>query len=253
MTTTHSKFSKVGFLEDQRPFFDQLIENDWNSYLNDEWDAVRTEECQKIIQHLPISPATILDIGCGCGFHDKVFASSAFVKKVVGVDYSEKSISRANESYPHPKIQRKVSNILDEYKELRSEIGTFDLVCSFQVIEHVKDAAAFLEIHKDFTSPGGYIAIGTPNWKTITNRIKQAIGVAPALSDPMHYREFTPSDLDDLARKIDLAPVAHFGLRASLSIKGITILPVRSTLSKTIGKRYPSFSNSFVSIYKSKQ
>jgi SAM-dependent methyltransferase len=40
--------------------------------------------------------------------------------------------------------------------------GYFDLVTSFQVVEHVSDPAAFVRHMARFVGPGGYLAIGVP-------------------------------------------------------------------------------------------
>ena len=58
------------------------------------------------------------------------------IEKVVGIDYSEKSIETAEREYPHPLIERYVSDFLKD-KEFILDKGPFDLVVSFQVIEHL--------------------------------------------------------------------------------------------------------------------
>lgn len=90
------------FLEDQRAFFDELITKDWDSYISADWDFVRKYEVRKMFEI--IRPQTIIDIGCGCGFHDREMAEYDFVTRVDAIDYSSASIAKANEFYPHKKV-----------------------------------------------------------------------------------------------------------------------------------------------------
>ena len=83
------------FVPDQRDFFDALVVEDWAAYFSLEWDETRRFEVHSLFER--VQPSTILDIGCGCGFHDREMAQFPFVKKVTGIDYSAKSIEMANQ------------------------------------------------------------------------------------------------------------------------------------------------------------
>src|SRR5687767_441287 len=87
--------------EDQRQFFDELITEEWGTYISADWDTVRRHEVARLFAI--VQPRRVLDIGCGCGFHDKVMAEYPFVERVDAFDYSAQSIVKAEEVYPHPK------------------------------------------------------------------------------------------------------------------------------------------------------
>src|SRR5437764_10283303 len=131
---TQSRFPS--YLEDQRAFFDQLITDDWDAYASAEWDFVRRYEIKRLFEF--IQPAMILDVGCGCGFHDREMSTYEFVRRVDAIDYSSASVAKANEHYPHEKVRRWVADI----REI-SVPASYDLVASFQVFEHLSDPDTF--------------------------------------------------------------------------------------------------------------
>ena len=144
-----------GFVEDQREFFDALITEDWSAYISDDWDAARRYEIGKLFDI--VQPKTILDVGCGCGFHDVVMADYPFVSHVTGIDYSEKSILKANEAYPHSKVSRRVADL--KHDDPGAE---HDLVVSFQVIEHLQDLDPFWNFCVKACRPGATSRLAPP-------------------------------------------------------------------------------------------
>jgi 2-polyprenyl-3-methyl-5-hydroxy-6-metoxy-1,4-benzoquinol methylase len=192
------------YLEDQRAFFDELITEDWADYASPEWDHVRIYEVERLFES--IKPAQILDIGCGCGFHDRVMATYEFVRQVDAIDYSSASIAKANEHYGHEKVRRWVADI----KEM-SSLARYDLVVSFQVFEHVSDPDVFLARCAEFCKSGGHVAIFTPNRRRLSNirrwlRFEQA-----QMLDPQHFKEYTAAEIVALGRGHGLTSARSFG------------------------------------------
>jgi 2-polyprenyl-3-methyl-5-hydroxy-6-metoxy-1,4-benzoquinol methylase len=229
------------FVEDQREFFDELITEDWNAYISDDWDTARRYEIAKLFEF--IKPETILDVGCGCGFHDLAMADYSFVKEVVGIDYSEKSILKANDAYPHPKVSRRVADLKCDVP--RRE---YDLVVSFQVIEHLQDTRPFWEYCERACRSGGHIAIGTPNRNRLDNRLRFLQGKPSLLLDPMHAHEFTKHELIKNGREYGLIAKAHFGvLLSSLIYPWLTMKPYKRALEW--GTRIPALASGMVTIF----
>jgi SAM-dependent methyltransferase len=230
------------FVEDQRAFFDRLITDDWDTYVSPEWDAVRRKEVRTILDHTDAK--RVLDIGCGCGFHDVEFASAPGVVEVVGIDYSEKSVETAEREYPHPRVRRTVADAFT----FRDE--PFDLVVSFQVIEHLTDPRAFLETCAKNAAIGGTVAVVTPNRLRLDNRW-QTLRRRPALLiDPQHYREYAPSELRDIAAGLPLAHVATVGLSAQFVLPrlGRNIVPARA--GRRLARLAPSLSSSYAQFWR---
>lgn len=209
------------FMKNQRQFFDELITSEWETYLNSAWNAARQFEVDRLFER--ISPKRVLDIGCGCGYHDILMAQKTSVETVIGIDYSERSIETANREYPHSKIERYVADIFELSK------GDFDLVVSFQVIEHLSDASAFLTACARQVRPGGWVAVATPNRKRLMNRLIAYAGYPPMLADPQHFHEYTTDELSRIGVKIGLSFKDSFGSGLSIVIPRLhwRLLPSR--------------------------
>jgi SAM-dependent methyltransferase len=89
----------------------------------------------------------------------------------------------------------------------------FDIVVSFQVIEHVRDDGKFVtEVHR-VLKPGGRFLVTTPNK---THRLKP--GERPW--NPFHVREYCPDELRTLL-EAGFACVDVWGIRATDEIQRI--------------------------------
>jgi 2-polyprenyl-3-methyl-5-hydroxy-6-metoxy-1,4-benzoquinol methylase len=205
------------FLNDQRQFFDELITEDWETYFSDAWDETRRFEIARLFR--AVKPATILDIGCGVGFHDREMAGYPFVRKVDAFDYSANSVAKANEAYGHPKVTRWVGDFAVDAPRQR-----YDLVVSFQVFEHLSDPSSYFRFCRDACSAGGYAAIFTPNRLRLSNRLRARQGLPFELLDPQHFKEYTVDEIHALGRAAGFRPAGSFAY-------GLDGLPVLAKIS----------------------
>jgi SAM-dependent methyltransferase len=193
------------FVSDQRQFFDELVREEWDSYMNQEWDRVRSYEVERLFDL--VQPTTILDVGCGCGYHDAQLAAPSFVTRVDAIDYSKASIEKADEVYPHQKVRRWVGDIMTaDFPE------PYDLVASFHVFEHSDQPEAFLAACARATRPGGHVLICTPNRLRLSNRIRRLKGQPEILCDQMHYKEYVPAEIFTMGKDLGLKPRGWFGV-----------------------------------------
>ena len=192
------------YLADQREFFDQLITDDWNTYFSDEWDETRRFEIARLFER--VRPLTILDIGCGCGFHDREMAQYPFVKEVHAFDYSHQSIVKANETYSHPKVRRWVADLGCDPPTKR-----YDLVVSFQVFEHLSAPEAYFQFCREACAADGQVAIFTPNRLRLANRLKQLRKLPLDLLDPQHYKEYILREIVTLGEQCGFEFNSAFG------------------------------------------
>ena len=228
------------YLEDQREFFDTLIREDWDTYFSEEWDLVRRHEVRAIFAH--VQPARILDIGCGCGFHDREMAQYDFVRQVDAIDYSAASIEKAEQYYGHPKVWRWVANL-----NALDAANRYDLVVSFQVIEHLKEAGAFLARCAALCVRDGHVAVVTPNRRRLGNVIRMLRFQSPAMLDPQHFREFTVREITDMAARHGLERVAHFGY----GMHGLGVIDRLSSEQRMrLGATFPSIAHQFCAIFR---
>lgn len=234
-----AKHPDTVFHEDQREFFDRLITQEWETYLNPVWDLSREFEVDRLFEG--ISPKRVLDVGCGCGYHDLLMSDKPGVAEVLGIDYSEKSIETANRVYAHPKVKRIVADIRDD----AWTHGDFDLAASFQVIEHLVDARGFLESCARRVRPGGWVALATPNRKRLLNRLVGIFGVKPLLEDYQHCAEYTPAEMRQIGESVGLQFEGWFGYDLSLTIPKLGWNPIPRKRGIALGYRLPKIANRF--------
>lgn len=127
----------------------------------------------------------VLEVGCGEGRGINVLMEAA--KHFTAVDKIEPVIKKLQQKYP---AGRFLAMNIPPLKELASD--SYDVIVSFQVIEHIENDQLFLkEIHR-VLKPGGTALITTPNRKMSLSR------------NPWHIREYLPEELTSLAKKIFL-------------------------------------------------
>jgi 2-polyprenyl-3-methyl-5-hydroxy-6-metoxy-1,4-benzoquinol methylase len=217
MPRVHDKYKDSPYFEDQRHFFDELITKDWDKYDSERWDRTRQMEVSRIFSIIrPIvgnRPISVLDVGCGCGYHDSALAEQSGVTRVVGIDYSAASIQQANTHYPHAKVERLVVDVFSSVavSDLLTTHGSFDLVTSFQVIEHVPNPTELLAACARCARSSGYVAVVMPNRLRAQNLVRSLLGKELVSMDFLHYKEYTFDELTCLAAQAHLTPVGRFG------------------------------------------
>jgi SAM-dependent methyltransferase len=100
----------------------------------------------------------VLDLGCGTGYGSARVAETA--RRVVGADVCDETLAHARARHTGANL---TFEALKEGAPLPFEAGSFDVVLSFQVIEHVGDPHGQLRgIHR-VLAPGGTLLLATPN------------------------------------------------------------------------------------------
>jgi len=129
-----------------------------------------------------VTNKVVLDVGCGNGYGTYRLAEKA--EKVIGVDISKEVVGYAKEHYLATNLYYR---IMDATKlEFRDE--TFDVICSFDVIEHISDFRKYLSEIKRVLKKGGWCFISTPN-KAITSPYSEK-PINPFHSQEFYYRDF---------------------------------------------------------------
>jgi len=101
----------------------------------------------------------VLDVGCGEGFGTKILSEKAM--KVFGVDYHPQVVEYAKKMYTDDS-GKLVFKEGDCYR-LDFEDGFFDMICAFDLIEHLTDEDLFLEKLHRLLRKGGKLVLSTPN------------------------------------------------------------------------------------------
>lgn len=131
----------------------------------------------------------VLDVGCNTGYGTIRFVPVA--RRVVGVDVSPRAIDAARQRA----VDGRPEFVLGSGFELPLGDAEFDLVTSFQVLEHVPDPLAFLANLARVTRPGGQIILATPN-----AAIRLYPGMAPW--NRFHVHEYLADELRSLLLEV---------------------------------------------------
>lgn len=117
------------------------------------WRAGQERRLQMIRRYVPLEDACILDVGCGLGLYVRAFRQ--FSDDVHGVDVDAERVAVASET---------LSNIrVASATDLPYDDGTFDLVFSNEVLEHLDDDRAGVREMWRVLKPGGYLVAYVPN------------------------------------------------------------------------------------------
>ena len=162
----------------------------------------------------PLEGRTALDAGCGAGLLAEPLARLG--AKVTAVDAAPELIEAA-------KAHAQGQGLAIDYRHAAVEDldGSFDLVTSMEVIEHVADPQAFLKSLAARLVPGGLLILSTPN-RTALSRILMvtiAEGIGQIPKGTHDHRKFiTPDEMK--------AMLATAGLRVT-DCEGIGFSPAR--------------------------
>jgi SAM-dependent methyltransferase len=134
-----------------------------------------------------VSNSSILDFGCGSGYGSGFLVENG--ARVLGVDISPVAIAYATEKFPRASFC--VHDLTDS--SMTAEISErFDIVVSFDVIEHVEKWWTFLENIRGLLKQGGVAVVGCPN--------RVAHFDFSEFWNRFHLQEFTPAQLEWAAR-----------------------------------------------------
>jgi len=142
----------------------------------------------------------VLDVASGEGYGSAWLANTA--SEVIGVDIAEEAVAHANEKY---------SNVANNVRFIRSSAtaltfgdNSFDVVVSFETIEHLADHANMLSEIKRVLKPDGLLIISTPD--------KAIYSDASYYKNEFHVKELYKNEFYELL-KTRFGHVQLFGQR----------------------------------------
>lgn len=149
---------------------------------------LRYDVVKRVIDRL--RPATALEIGCGQGAFGARLAEQV---PYLGVepDASSYQIARG-------RIEPRGGRVLNGIHQVVPQGSTFDMVCAFEVLEHIDDDASALADWVPFVRPGGHLVLSVPAFQDRFAAMDTHAG---------HFRRYNPAELEARLVEAGLADV----------------------------------------------
>jgi 2-polyprenyl-3-methyl-5-hydroxy-6-metoxy-1,4-benzoquinol methylase len=129
----------------------------------------------------------VLDIACGEGYGSQILAETA--EMVNGVDIDDSIIAKARSKYKRKNIVFTTGSV----EKIPFDPGSFDMVVSFETLEHTTAHEAMLEEIKRVLKPGGILLISTPDKMNYSDK--------PGYANPFHKKELYEVEFKTLLKK----------------------------------------------------
>ncbi|MDE3203952.1 MAG: class I SAM-dependent methyltransferase [Acidobacteriota bacterium] len=152
-----------------------------------------------------IGPATVLEVGCGQG---AVGARLAGRYGYVGVEPDRESFEVARQRI-EPAGGRVYRGTVADVPD-----GRFDVVCAFEVLEHIDDDAAALRAWCRRLAPEGTLILSVPAGPERFGASDRAVG---------HYRRYTRDGIVALMAEVGMGDVTavHYGWPLGLATEAV--------------------------------
>lgn len=130
---------------------------------------------------------TVLDIACGTGYGSHILAGKA--RHVTGADISQEALNYAQGHYKADNLKY----IQCDACSIPYPDNSFDVVVSFETLEHIEKYQAFISECSRVLKPGGKFIVSTPN-----SFVSSPSG---NIINPYHVIEFTPVEFMEILKK----------------------------------------------------
>jgi len=167
-------------------FYSDLQKFDW--YYKDE-----KFEYDYVTQFIK-SKDRVLEVGCGKG----AFSALLKTKDYVGLEFSESAVNIANSLDRDVRVQT-----IEEHADQNE--GVYDVVCSFQVLEHTSNPRSFVESCIKSLKPGGTLILTVPSEDSFLQYIQDFALNMP----PHHVTKWSDKCLINLEKEF---PIKHVHL-----------------------------------------
>jgi 2-polyprenyl-3-methyl-5-hydroxy-6-metoxy-1,4-benzoquinol methylase len=146
------------------------------------WDRFGQEHIQRYEFFKPFYQGKkVLDAACGTGYGSKFIIQNG-ASQVTGVDLSEEAVSFARLHYSQDRLQY----LVQDCTKLQSLKDKFDLVVSFETIEHLPDPEQFIASIRQLLPENGIFICSTPN----KSRLSGAGNINPYHPNELYLEDF---------------------------------------------------------------
>jgi SAM-dependent methyltransferase len=132
----------------------------------------------------------VLEIGCG----KAVFASQIQCADYHGLEFSPKAVEMA--THQGWKVTQETVQT-----HAQTHVGIYDVVCAFQVLEHVAELRSFIQASLDCLKPNGILIYSTPSLDSFMRWIPNCVLDMP----PHHLTRWSDQAFQTLAKSYGIA------------------------------------------------
>lgn len=151
------------------------------------------EEIIKDLKHIFKPDMKVLDIGCSTG-HFLTYIKD-MVGERVGLELSSDEVKFIRDNLDFKVYDQSI-------EEADISEGPFDLITSFQVLEHVENPKSFIKAILDNLKPDGYLYLELPNLDDVLISAYQVKGYADFYYHEPHVSYYSAKTLKDLLSKL---------------------------------------------------
>ena len=137
----------------------------------------------------------VLDLGCGTGYGAAELARSG-ARSVIGVDFAADAVQHARGHY------QDAAFVQGSATALPFAAAAFELIVSFEVIEHLTDWPEMLAEARRVLAPDGLFVVSTPN-RIVYAQTRGRVGPNPYHHHEFEYDEFQQA-LEQHFRSVDV-------------------------------------------------
>jgi ubiquinone/menaquinone biosynthesis C-methylase UbiE len=141
----------------------------------------------------------VLDVACGTGYGTCYMAEKGS-GKVVGVDISAEAVGYARERFGK---NNKASFVCANAIRLPFGDDAFDMIVSFETVEHIRQCGKFLAECRRVLKGNGLLICSTPNRRIFSPKLAKPINT-------YHVKEFWPEEFYRLLRRY-FADITFYG------------------------------------------
>lgn len=166
--------------------------------MNKEWSGERWETFvhnETALEHLHryalacelSANKNVLDIACGEGYGSYLLAQNA--SSVTGVDIDAATIKKAQDKYRATHLRF----LSGDARTTTLPDRSFDLIVSFETLEHLAEQDQLMSEFKRLLKPGGQLILSTPDRETYTEK--------SGYQNPFHKKELNRQEFETLLKR----------------------------------------------------
>ena len=186
-------------------------------FIPTEQGRIRLEHYHRyaVVQQV-VTGKAVLDVACGEGYGSNFMAEVA--SSVVGVDISAEAVQHASSIYKKKNLEFRQGSAT----QLDLADASFDVVVSFETIEHLLEQAQMLSEIRRVLRPDGFLIISSPNRPIYSEESGE--------HNEFHVKELDFAEFDQLLR----AQFPHIQYSGQRMLMGSVIQPLEENTSAFI-------------------